>query len=415
MKAIKVHACEFPKGEIDLVTSKSVSNRALIIDFLTGQKSELKNLSQSDDTLVLQKLLQQLTDEKNNVLDVGLAGTVMRFLTTACCFASHKVILTGADRMKQRPVKELVECLRTLGAKINYLEKEGYPPLEIEPSRLKGGHVRIHAGTSSQFISSLMLCAPYFQEPLTLELEGPVVSSSYIAMTAKVMHDFGAETSSDGRLITVQNTPYKTIEYSVEADWSSASYFYSLAALSQQADVLLKGLRMDGMQGDQAIAEIAKLFGVDSHTEERGVRIIKKNTTIQPFHYDFTLCPDIAQTVAVMCAGSKLKGVQLKGLSTLVIKETDRIQALKNELSQFNVKATSLGNDTLHIDAGDFLTSQKAPVQTYHDHRMAMSFAPLAQKTGVILISDPLVVNKSYHNFWSDWNKLGCLTEIADI
>ncbi len=417
MKKITLYENPFPRGSINPVSSKSMSNRFLIINALSNNQCKAKNLSHSNDTETLAELLNALHSAKDEIkLDAGIAGTVLRFLVTYCCVSGKHVILTGNERMKNRPIGDLVDALRLIGAKIDYLENNGFPPIKINPSVIKGGKVKIKSGTSSQFVSSLMLCAPYFLGDTEIELEGRTVSPSYIEMTKDIMQEFGASIKSIGNRIQISKGNYIPTEIEIEGDWSSASYFYSLASLSKQAMIELRGMDLGSKQGDKFILEISKEFGVKTIRSDSGIIIAKDNSiTPKKIHFNFNACPDIAQTVAIMASGNGVAEVKLSGLSTLKIKETDRIKALQDELEKYKIQVTTTGDSTIVYDARLFVKSAKPLIETFHDHRMAMSFAPLAQKTGVISIQNPEVVRKSYINFWNDLKMLGCLYEIHDI
>lgn len=404
------------KGTITPVSSKSISNRALIIDALTGFSCKLKNLSASEDTQVLKKLLRQYkTADGAMELDAGMAGTVMRFLATFCCLGDKEVLLTGNERMLQRPMRELVEALQNLGASITYAGSEGYAPLLIKPSKLKGGKIQIDAGVSSQFITSLLLCAPYFENGLELELTGSPVSYSYVELTRQLMLYFGAGVQVNNKVISVQKKPYRPQAYTIEGDWSSAAYFYAWASLSENCEIGLKNMNVHSLQGDKAIIDWAHRFGVETIMTNDGIVIRRQKTEVpKVFNEDFLLCPDLAQTVAVMCAGNGLEETRLSGLLTLSGKETDRITALETELKRFGVSFYCMERDLLSFDARGFHGSGQM-VRTWNDHRMALSFAPLAQKTGTIVIEDAQVVQKSYPSYWNDLKTLGCLVENSDI
>lgn len=394
-------------GEVVLGGSKSISNRVLIIQALCADDFTISNLSDSDDTVTLQKLL--LSD--NAELDAHHAGTTFRFMTAYLSTKKGSRLLTGSERMKQRPIGPLVEALKALGADITYQEKEGYPPLDIAGSPLKGGNVKIDATVSSQFLSALLLIGPTLENGLQLQLVGDVVSKSYLMMTLRIMEYFGVKHSWDGDTIVVPSQAYEGKDFYVEADWSAASYYYSMAALSEEADITLQGLSEHSLQGDSAIIKISEQFGLQTEYKDNSVRITKSKDFEMPtfFEYDFILCPDIAQTVSVMCAGCGVQGL-FSGLKTLSIKETDRIAALQNELQKLGVFLTLLPKKFSKNSDGDFYmqegkaASESVPVfPTYNDHRMAMAFAPLALLLPVE-IEDKSVVSKSYPDFWKDMN-----------
>jgi 3-phosphoshikimate 1-carboxyvinyltransferase len=398
------------KGEIRLTASKSISNRVLIIQSLYGLDFEIENLAKAEDTQILQQLLQS----KESTLDVGLAGTTMRFLTAYLSLKEGEFTLTGANRMKQRPIKILVEALKQLGATIEYLEEVGYPPLNIKGGSIVGDKVEIKGSVSSQYISALLLIAPKLKNGLTIELKGEVISRPYIEMTIAIMQYFGAEVNWERNTIVV--LPLDKAKFNsqksffVEADWSAASYWYGIAALAKEADITLYGLEKNSLQGDAIVQEIYKDFGVETTYVSGGIRLIKKNNfsiNDSELKMDFITCPDIAQTVAVTCASLNIKA-QFTGLKTLRIKETDRISALQTELNHlgYNVEVDGDELTILSSIAELDLFSLKKPIKTYNDHRMAMAFAPLGS-VNAIQIEDENVVIKSYPKFWEDLQHVG--------
>jgi len=394
------------KGEITLDGSKSISNRALIIRALSDLDFPIHKLGDSQDTQTLIRLLE--SDEQ--VLDTGPAGTTFRFLTAYLAFQKGTKILTGSARMKERPIGILVDCLRKLGAYIEYQEKEGYPPLKIHSpkAQLAAPELSIPASVSSQYISALLMIAPTFIGGLRLTLEGEIVSRPYIEMTLQTMARFGVEHKWEDNTIFVAKQSYQAQEFTVEADWSAASYYYALAAFSDETDLYLNGLHQESWQADSAIAVMMKQFGIITTFTKKGVHLTKTPTDISSFQYNFLNCPDIAQTLAVTCAGKRCEA-HLEGLQTLKIKETDRIEALITELKKIGIEAGEITENTLHIKASSHNFEQvKIPTfDTYHDHRMAMIFATLALIVGEVLIDDPLVVGKSYPAFWDDLKTLG--------
>jgi 3-phosphoshikimate 1-carboxyvinyltransferase len=385
-------------AEIFLGGSKSESNRLLILNALYEGTLKLQNLSDSEDTYLLQKALEN----SNELIDIHHAGTAMRFLTAFYSIQEgRKTILTGSERMKQRPIGILVEALRSMGAKIEYLEKEGFPPLEIQGIKLEKNFVELQADTSSQYISALMLIAPKLSNGLKIQLNGKVTSLPYLMMTVEMLRKLGIEIKQEGN--TFQILPLKELkpqEFVVESDWSSASYHYSLAALSNPVNLKIHSFYENSLQGDADLVSIYRdYFGVIS--EFKGTQIqLKKNPAFEPkdFELDLNKTPDIAQTIIVTAAGLKLK-CKLTGLETLKIKETDRILALKNELEKIGV-ITNITNSSIEII--EFKDFEGIPlIQTYNDHRMAMSFAPLSVLFPLD-IENPEVVEKSYPNFWKD-------------
>ena len=405
-------------GEVHLVSSKSESNRLLILRAVSGLTFDIHNLSEAEDTRTLHRILNEFSAGNNEyVFDVGAAGSTFRFLTAFFASRNCRVTLTGDQRMKQRPVGELVQALRSLGANIDYLGEEGYPPLQIHGRQLLGGEVSIRADISSQFISALMMVAPGFQNGLTLRFQTDTVSFSYIRLTALLMQSCGMKLMFDNRSVRVQSGIHFAEEnekvFYVSGDWSSASYFYAFAALSESAEIKIYGLRKDSGQADEICAEIFQKLGVDSFFIDEYL-LIKKSRPVELnyFEFDFKDCPDIAQTVAVVCAAKKIK-TRLTGLQTLRKKETDRIAALQNELSKFFVD-TSVDDNALNIDASDAdFINYGIPISTYSDHRMAMSFAPLVLLTKTLTIESPDVVKKSFPLYWNCLEKIGIQTKIS--
>lgn len=396
------------KGTIVLNGSKSICNRALIIRALCEEDFEIKNLSNAVDTVSLDRLLK--SDE--NVLDAGAAGTTYRFLTAYQATQSDReVVLTGSQRMKERPIKILVEALQKLGAKISYMENEGFPPLKIKGTKLLGGKLSIPADTSSQYISALLMVAPKLHNGLELHLEGEIVSRPYIQMTLDLMNYFGIEHIWKGNVIQVHAQKYTSKPFYAEADWSAASYYYSVAALSNSAEITLVGLQEKSLQGDAVVAQIFEKLGVFTTYFEESILLKKKNGFIAPkiITYDFIECPDLAQTVVAVCGAMGVKG-DFSGLSTLKIKETDRIAALSKELAKLNITFKDLLGGKASL-GGTEAVMKEVSIETYEDHRMAMALAPLSVFAKSMIIEEPEVVNKSYPKFWEDLKKLGFVIE----
>lgn len=394
-------------GEITLAGSKSISNRALIIRALSGQDFELKHLANAKDTILLNGLLQS----DGATFDAGAAGTTYRFLTAYLSMQSGTQVLTGTDRMKQRPIGVLAEALKSLGAEIEYLEKAGYPPLKIGAPQQFGQNnkVQIAANTSSQYISALLMIAPTLPNGLVLELMGKIVSRPYIEMTLNLMAYFGVHHTWDGQVIQISPQKYTGKPFTVEADWSAASYYYIMAAFADEVDLQLNGLFENSVQGDAVLAEMMTHFGVQTQFNAKGIHLSKQAPVAsKDFAWDFLRCPDLAQSIAVICAGLDQKGT-FDGVETLRIKETDRIDALQVELGKLKVaihaEKGSEGRESFQINGK--ATFNKTPVfETYEDHRMAMAFAPLAM-FHPISIEDPMVVVKSYPDFYKDLEVLG--------
>ncbi|GAB3530741.1 3-phosphoshikimate 1-carboxyvinyltransferase [Pontibacter brevis] len=387
-------------GSIKLPASKSEANRALIIAALSGQESELHNLSEANDTQLLQRLLKSDAE----TIDAEDAGTVMRFLTAYYAVTGQQKTLTGTERMCQRPIKVLVEALKELGASIEYLGEEGYPPLKMSGFNGNGKrNLKVRSDISSQYISALLMVGPLLPEGLELELEGKIGSRPYIEMTLSLMEHFGVSATFEGNTITVPHQQYKAATFHVESDWSAASYWYSLVALAKEADITLLGLKEKSFQGDRAIVDIMDRLGVYTSFVEGGVQLIKKEHERQ-VSYDFSDCPDLAQTIVALCAGLGVT-VEMTGLESLRIKETDRIQALQIEVLSMNSSLQEITPGVFRLEPG-IITKEALSFRTYQDHRMAMAFAPLALLEPV-QIQEPSVVRKSYPRFWEDLEKVG--------
>lgn len=393
-------------GEVILPSSKSISNRILIINSLSYSPYDIDHLSDSDDTRVMEEVLNSGT----NHFDIGHAGTAMRFLTAFLSKIVGEWTLTGSERMRQRPIGILVDALRKLGALIDYTEKDGFPPLRITGTALKGGIIELDGSVSSQFISALLMIAPTVQGGMTLKLVNTVTSKPYIDLTLNLMEKFGVHHTWKGNEIRIDEQAYHPVKFTVEADWSGASYWYAMAALSDECDLLLQGLHLQSIQGDAAQSEwFSQYFGVHSKQVGNNVRLTKLDTPMSTHvEMDFIQNPDIAQTFAVLAVCKKIPFL-FKGLATLKIKETDRIVALQNELSKFGATLTEPRIGELAWD-GTFdqsLMHHPAVIETYHDHRMALAFAPAAMVYPEIIINEPEVITKSYPGFWNDLKNVG--------
>ena len=382
--------------------SKSETNRLLLLQALYPN-IQLQNTSNSDDSLVMEKALSS----SEETINIHHAGTAMRFLTAY--FATQEgrtVLLTGSSRMKERPISILVEALRQLGAKIEYLENEGFPPLKITGQKITASKVALQANVSSQYISALLLIASKLENGIEITLEGPLTSIPYINMTLALLQEIGIETAFEGNTIRVKpSTNHQPITLTVESDWSSASYFYSIVALSEVGTTIrLSSYKKNSLQGDSALVTLYENFGVTT-TFDGNTICLTKTYNVQPTTYTLQLnnTPDIAQTIAVTCLGLGL-GCHLSGLHTLKIKETDRLEALQMELTKLGAEVT-VTEDTLTLKATTSIPSN-VKIGTYTDHRMAMAFAPLALKVPIV-IKDAEVVSKSYPNFWSDLKAVG--------
>ena len=389
------------KGTASLLpASKSISNRALIINALAGDGASLHNLSDANDT----QLMLRLVGSSDRTIDVEDAGTTMRFLTAYFAVTGKKKILTGTDRMMERPIALLVDALRELGATINYLGKEGFPPHEtLGFSGQRVSTIRIRGDVSSQYISALMMIGPLLPQGLTLELTGRIGSRPYIEMTAAIMKHFGVDCAFSDNTVVIPHQSYKPAPFTVESDWSAASYWFSFASLAAEAAIALPRLSTDSLQGDSAVVNIMKSLGVTASLKN-GLLYLTKTNELKEVSWDFTHCPDLAQTIAVVCAARGVKG-HFTGLESLRIKETDRIAALQNELRKINADLVEENSERWTLIPSTKLPAQ-ARFETYKDHRMAMAFAPLATLMDVD-IENPAVVRKSYPNFWNDIASFG--------
>lgn len=392
------------RATIALASSKSESNRALIIDALTGFRCDLRNLSSARDTQTMIRLLRA-NDPTADVLD---AGTTMRFLTAYFALTGQTKTLTGTPRMCERPIGLLVEALRALGADITYLRNDGFPPLQTRGFQSTGlQELSIRGDVSSQYISALAMLAPYLPTGLTLHLTGTLGSVPYITMTLQQMAAFGVRPEADwtAQTIRIPAGTYQPTSYTIESDWSGASYWFSVVALAADADIELLGLNEQSLQGDSAIVAIMNQLGVQATYTGRGYRLTKKTAT-DHLAVDFTNCPDLAQTVAV-CAALKGIPATFTGIESLKIKETDRVLALQTELRKFGADLAEVETNHRYEVRPAPLTATTEPIhiETYDDHRMAMAFAPVAMRRPVI-IDEPGVVAKSYPSFWDDFEQV---------
>lgn len=389
---------------IYLPSSKSISNRILVINALSGNRARLSHISDSDDT----RLMQQALASDSTIKDVGHAGTAMRFLTAYFSVQPGSVIMTGSERMKQRPMLPLIQAIRKLGAGIECLEKEGYPPMKITGGEARGGEIEIEGGISSQFISALIMIAPGLEGGLKLTLTGRIVSETYIRMTLALMREAGVEAGFDGRIITIPQGEYKLEGYKIESDWSAASYWYQVAALLPGSEVNLPLLQQGSIQGDACLADFFYPLGVTTEFREGGIELRSSPPISREFvEIDFLGAPDLVQTCAVTCCALDMP-FHFTGTSTLMVKETDRIAALKEELGKvgFTIRSGQEG-ESISWDGSRHAPEKDPVIKTYHDHRMAMAFAPLAIQLGEITIEDPDVVTKSYPEYWNDLKKAG--------
>lgn len=402
-KSIRIfHPSKTINGSYLLPGSKSESNRALIINKLSGNKVSIENLSSAEDTLNLVRMLSFNTKK----MDVKDSGSSMRFLTAYFCAINKNRMITGSQRMQERPIGKLVDALREIGFKIYYTNKEGFPPVEIIPAERQHlkYEVSIDGDESSQFVSALLLIAPVFPDGLTIKLKNKIVSRPYIEMTLEVMKMCGINYEWKKNEIRIDHQHYQETVYKVEPDWSAASYWYSIVAISEQAEIDLTGLKANSLQGDKIIAEWMKHFGVITEFLQEGVRIKKvSEPTVHEMNFDFTDHPDLAQTMLVLAATKNIN-LKITGLQSLRIKETDRIAAMQNELKKIGAELIEHTDDHYELKTNFNIPSEN--IHTYNDHRMAMSFAPLAVINKINIIK-PIVVMKSYPEFWEHLNKAG--------
>lgn len=410
-------------GTIQLTGSKSECNRALVIEALSGGKVKVENISDAADTVTLSAALKSeslavrksesdnsgpgLKTQDLRLVNIGPAGTAMRFLTAYfTLLQDSEVILTGSERMKERPIGILVNALREIGADIEYAENDGFPPL-----RIKGGFeqktdtISIKGDISSQYITALLLIASQLPLGLTLQIEGELTSKPYVEMTLAMLQQAGIQHQWEGNSIRVAKQDFKENMLYVEPDWSAASYWYAIAALADEAELFLPGLTAYSLQGDSVITEIMANFGITSQFKDGGVHLKKEPKPLQRKIFDMKSCPDLAQTVVVVCAALG-HDATFTGLETLKIKETDRIAALQNELAKIGVKLIEKGQ-VYKLDCSEKHIPKRVFINTYDDHRMAMAFAPLALIVPEVEVEDYMVVEKSYPAFWDDLEKVG--------
>ena len=390
------------EGVLNISGSKSESNRLLALRAFTSY-FDIKNISDSDDTKVMLSAINSNKEE----IDIGHAGTAMRFLTSYfSSIENSSIVLTGSKRMRERPISILVDALRELEVEISYIDKEGYPPIRINGRQINNRHVNLPANVSSQYISSLMMLGVSLKNGLVINLSTEITSLPYIEMTKKIIERIGGRVEINSNQILIDSFTKKNIlDQSVESDWSSASYFFSMVALSNSSDLTLSNFYKDSIQGDSNLAEIYKNFGVKTTFSDNKINLSKYNNRIErKISLDLSDNPDLAQTIVLTCLGLGVD-CDLYGLHTLKIKETDRLEALKSEILKFGVDQIDITDDSLHLQNNSILKSDII-IETYNDHRMAMSFAPLSLLLP-IKINNPEVVTKSYVNFWNDLESLG--------
>ncbi len=415
-------------GTVNLTGSKSECNRALVIEAMSEGKVKVKNVSDAADTVLLEDILKSKGKSQNSKvlasdidnseienptseINIGPAGTAMRFLTAYLTLQNEEVILTGSARMKQRPIGILVDALRQLGAVIDYEENDGFPPIRIKGNLQQATDtINIKGDISSQYITALLLIAPRLPLGLQLNIEGELTSRPYVEMTLAMLEQAGIQHTWTGNTISIAKQYFKETILPVEPDWSAASYWYAIAALADEAEIFLSGLTQYSLQGDSVITEIMANFGITSQFKDGGVLLKKENKPISRELFDLKKCPDLAQTVVVVCAALGHEAT-FTGLETLKIKETDRVKALQNELAKIGVKLIE-DNLMYKLDCSEKFIPQRLFVNTYEDHRMAMAFAPLALLIPEIEVEEAKVVEKSYPAFWTDLEKMGFSIEV---
>ena len=403
MMQIKVTAPAKIHTTIQLPSSKSISNRALIINALGNGTHHPENLSDCDDTRVM---IRALNDDKETI-DIMAAGTAMRFLTAYLSVTPGTRIITGTERMQQRPIQVLVNALRELGADIEYVANDGFPPLRITGRELRKDTISLPGNVSSQYISALLTIAPVLTNGLTIRLTGDIISRPYINLTLQLMNDFGvrAEWTDDHRL-KVEPQAYHSTPFYVESDWSAASYWYQIVALSKEAEVTLPGLFKDSYQGDSQVAGIFRSLGVETIYKDKTVILKKNGKSVERLDYDFINQPDLAQTFVVTCALLNIP-FRFSGLQSLKIKETDRMAALITEMRKLGYILHETDGSVLSWEGERCTTEEHPAIDTYEDHRMAMAFAPTCLALPEILINNPQVVSKSYPRYWEDLRQAG--------
>ncbi len=398
------------RGEVSLPGSKSISNRLLVMQAFSQSKVQFNNLSDSDDTRLLKFYLERIascaTSSLPLVIDAANAGAPLRFLAAYLSVKKGLWLLTGNERMRKRPVEGLVLALQELGADVEYAGEKGFPPLRITGKRLAGDSVAVDASVSSQFVSALMLIAPYLKKGLHLRLTKKPVSFAYIEMTAKLMAQHGIVTEASQERVEVLPGVYKMETVTVEPDWSAASYWYLLASLSGSTEIFLPGLLSDSIQGDRVVAKVFDQLGVSTRYENGGIRLSNRQDFQTAFSYDFSSCPDLVPAVMACCAGKGIRA-SLTGIAHLRHKESDRIASMKTELEKTGVVVKATAQTVELIPSGKELEKTGCVFDTHGDHRLAMALSPLMLKLKEVQINDPEVVSKSYPRFWKDLERLG--------
>ncbi|TXC81366.1 3-phosphoshikimate 1-carboxyvinyltransferase [Luteibaculum oceani] len=402
--------------KVILPGSKSETNRGLILQHITQGKFKVENPSNAADSRLLMDLLKRIENNGNLedtlVLDCGPAGTTFRFLTALCAFTPGKYLITGSARMKERPISDLVEALTLMGAQITYQEKEGYPPLAINGlTPPKKASTRVALNTSSQFLSALLLLSPFFEKGLEIKTIGKGGSKPYINMTLGFLEMLGAQIKVSDTRYLMELKEHRACSYRVNPDWSAASYWY-LIALALDSSIILSGLKKESLQGDAILTSLFKSFGINTHFTNEGARLVNGEGDNTAFNYNFSDCPDLAQSFMIACVLTKREG-NFAGLDSLKVKETDRILAMQQELAKIGWRLEEKPNGDYHLYQESVIPKSEVVISTYEDHRMAMAFAPLAILNKNIAISNPEVVDKSYPNFWKDINSFNLKPKFA--
>lgn len=399
---ITIKAPEILYGKIALPASKSISNRALILNALSEGGPILENLAVCDDTNVMVTALS--SDDR--IKNIGAAGTSMRFLTAYLSLLPGEWELTGTERMKNRPVAVLADALINLGAEISYTEKPGFPPLRISGKHIEGGKIEVDGSISSQYLSALMMAGPKMKKGLVLQIKGSLISRPYAEMTLKMMEIYGVKAEWIENEISIPAQNYKPTKLKIESDWSAASYWYEMLCLAEKGEIFLEGLESNSLQGDSGVAKLFKDLGINTEYQKEGVKLTKEWNPVDTFCADLSDQPDLAQTLVMTCL---LKGIKFRitGLQSLKIKETDRIIALITESGKLGFDINECENNGLEWRGFHCESDSPAIIETYEDHRMAMAFAPAAITKNDIVINNPEVVSKSYPNYWKDLEAIG--------
>ncbi len=407
----KIYSPEKLNITVQLPASKSISNRLLILNALSLNANPIENLSDCEDTQVIIDAF----NSASNIFDVKGAGTAMRFLTAFLAGMEGEWTIKGSARMHERPISPLVETLRALGAEIEYLGKEGFPPLKIKGKRLRGGEVYISGNISSQFLSALTMIAPGTQEGVIINIQNELISKPYLSLTIKLMEQYGINVKWENDRITIKPQKYKPANIRVESDWSAASYWYEMVTLMPKSEVTLLGLQKNSNQGDANLVNLFKDLGVATEFIAEGVIIRNEGKRTKKFFHNFRNEPDLAQTFAASCCFLNVPFI-FSGIESLRIKETDRIAALENELKKLGyILKINQNIEMLEWDKEQCMPEENPVIETYEDHRMALCLAPAAIKFGKVIIDKPQVVNKSYPNFWTDLKKAGFIIEPSNV